>query len=536
LIRGPFFKEISVRKKIVIVGGGHNGLVAAAYLAKAGHEVIVFEKRSVVGGCASSDTTTFPGFTISSASYLNSLFLPQIVRDLDLERHGYKVYPRDPSSFTPLPDGRSLMLGPDRAFNQREIAKFSAKDAEAYPKYEEALSHVAAWVAELMTMTPPNLPPKNWRDWKNLGAALKHVVLQNPLTHARLLRLISMDPVQYLEQWFESDVLKATLLTDALIGTTELSGYVLLHHVMGESGGARGVWAYQKGGMGGIADALRLAAESYGAQIHCNAKVIRVRPQRSIGGSSLVLVNKGAGLVSSLIADIVVSNLDLAQTLSKLDSCDPKMAELRSSAQQIDYASASMKINLTLSGLPNFRAYPGVESGPQHRGTIHIAPSVTYVLAALEESQRGVPSTEPILELTIPSVLDDSLAPAGKHVMNIFLQFVPYKKVGSKEAYVRDYVFPKLHEYISNIHDITEGIQIFAPEDLECEFGLTGGNIFHGALSLGRLFAQRPFRGMADYRLPIKGLYLCGAGTHPGGGVTGAPGYNAAREILLDIG
>ena len=525
-----------MRKKIVIVGGGHNGLVAAAYLAKAGHEVIVFEKRSVVGGCASSDTTTFPGFTISTASYLNSLFLPQIVRDLDLEQHGYKVYPRNPSSFTPLPDGRSLLLGSDMAFNQREIAKFSAKDAEAYPKYEAALSGVAAWVAEMMTMTPPNLPPKNWRDWKNLGAALKHFALCNPLIHARLLRLISMDPVRYLEQWFESDVLKATLLTDALIGTTELSGYVLLHHVMGESGGARGVWAYQKGGMGGLSESLRRAAESYGAQIHCNAKMIRVRPFRNSTEASLVLVRKGDALITSIFADIVVSNLDLAQTLSKLDSDDPKMLSLQSSAEEVEYASASMKINLTLSGLPNFRAYPGVESGPQHRGTIHIAPSVTYVLAALEEFQRGTPSTEPILELTIPSVLDDSLASAGKHVMNIFLQFVPYKTVGSKEEYFRNYVLPKLREFISNIDQIIEGVQIFAPEDLEIEFGLTGGNIFHGALSLGRLFSHRPFRGMADYRLPIKGLYLCGAGTHPGGGVTGAPGYNAAREILLDIG
>ncbi|MDO8521062.1 MAG: NAD(P)/FAD-dependent oxidoreductase [bacterium] len=523
-----------MRKKIVVVGGGHNGLVAAAYLAKAGHDVTVFEKRSVVGGCASSDTTTFPGRTISTAAYLNSLFLPVIVEDLGLKQHGYETYPRNPSSFTPLPYGRYLMLGPDMKFNQREIAKFSAKDAEAYPKYEEALSGPAGWVGELMTMTPPNIPPKSWRDWKNLGIFLKHVATLSPFSLVRLLRLMFMDPVKYLDQWFESDVLKATLLTDAAIGATKLSGYVLLHHVMGESGGARGVWAYQKGGMGGISNALASAAESYGAKIVCNAEVFQIRTTDN-GGKSFLAVKRGDGSLNMIYADIIVSNLDPRHTLAKLQT-DAETTPLQMSANEIDYASASMKINLTLSGLPNFRACPGVEPGPQHRGTIHISPSVGYVLQALEESRKGKPSTAPILELTIPSVLDDSLAPPGKHVMNIFLQFVPYGKVGDKRAYWRDYVLPRLRDFISNIDEIVEGIEILAPEDLEREFGLTGGNIFHGALSPGKLFSLRPFRGMADYRTPIPGLYLCGSGTHPGGGVTGAPGYNAAREILADIG
>ncbi|HEY9584994.1 MAG TPA: NAD(P)/FAD-dependent oxidoreductase [Candidatus Paceibacterota bacterium] len=522
-----------MRKKIIIVGAGHNGLVAAAYLAKAGHEVTVFEKRSVVGGCASNDTTTFPGFTISTAAYLNSLFSPEIVCDLELKEYGYEMLPRDPSSFTPLPDGRYLMLGRDQEFNRREIAKFSVKDALAYPKYEATLSGVAEWVAALMSMTPPNIPPRTLRDGKHLGAFLVHACKLFPFKVFTLLRLLLSDPVKYLDRWFESDVLKATLLTDALIGATELSGYVLLHHVMGESGGARGVWAYQKGGMGGISNALRAAAERYGAKIFCNEEITKIVIPED-GRVAYVGVKRGDEYPRVFCADIVVSNLDPKLTFSKLD-VDDRILPFKRSLDSLDYRSASMKINVALMGLPNFRACSGTEPGPQHRGTIHIAPSTEYALFALEEFRKGKPSSAPMLELTIPSVLDDSLAPPGKHVMNIFLQFVPYGKVENKWAYWRGYVLPRLREFITNIDEIIWGVDIFAPEDLERELGLTGGNIFHGGLSLGKLFSFRPVRGMADYRTPVNGLYLCGAGTHPGGGVTGAPGRNAAREILHDI-
>ncbi|MEK7118484.1 MAG: NAD(P)/FAD-dependent oxidoreductase [Patescibacteria group bacterium] len=523
-----------MRKKIVIVGGGHNGLVVATYLAKAGHEVTVFEKRGSVGGCASSDTTIFPGRTISRASYLNSLFLPEVIRDLELDKYGYKVFPRDPSSFTPLPCGGYLMIGADEESNRREIAKFSAKDAEAYPKYEKALAGPAEWMAKLMTMTPPNIPPKTLRDWRNLGVFLKHLGSLSPTSFVRLLRLMFTDPVTYLDRWFESDVLKATLLTDAAIGATELSGYVLLHHVMGESGGALGRWAYQKGGMGAISNALRSAAEHYGAKIFCNADVKwMILPKGD--ETAHVVVTVGDKLPRLVYADIIVSNLDPRHTFAKLP-VTARMEQFRMALNKIDYASPSMKINLALSGLPDFKACPGTEPGPQHRGTIHISPSVEYILFALEESQMGIPSTAPIMDLTIPSVLDDSLASPGKHVMGIFLQFVPYGKALDKWAYWRNYVLPRLRDFISNIDKIIEGVEILTPEDLEREFGIAGGNIFHGALSLGQLFSFRPVRGMADYRTPIKWLYLCGSGTHPGGGVTGAPGYNAAREILHDIG
>lgn len=532
-------------KKIVVIGAGHNGLVAAAYLAKAGHDVTVIESRHVVGGAASTDTTTFPGYKISTASYLNSLFLPEIIHDLALEHFGYEMLPRNPSSFTPLPDSKkSLLMGSDMEYNQMQIEQFSAHDAVMYPRYEEELGEIADWVAKMMTMTPPNIPPRNMRDVENILKMARHGLRLNPKQMLRMKKLFLSSPIDYLNKWFESDVLKATLLTDALIGATEMSGYVLLHHVMGVAGGSRGVWGYMRGGMGGISNALAAACREFGATIllDTEARRIVVNNNRALG--VLVLnrkpVNNQIPSWKYIFADIVVSAVDPTVTFAKLLKSVGSVNDIRKQIVTRDTKSASMKINLTLSGLPDFRAKQGMVPGPQHRGTIHIAPSVAYIVDALNDLKKGCPSTRPVLELTIPSVVDNTLAPPGCHVMNIFLQFVPYTHPygdwnTEKNIYFSDIVLPLLREYIANIDEIIQGIQILTPQDIESEFGMSGGNIFSGGMGLSQLFFRRPIRGMADYRTPIQGLYLSGAGTHPGGGVTGASGSNAAREVLCDI-
>ncbi len=535
-------------KKIVIIGAGHNGLVAAGYLAKAGHSVTVLESRHHVGGAASTDTDTFPGYKISTASYLNSLFLPEIIRDLDLKRFGYEMLPRNPSSFTPLPDGRTLILGPYMAYNQVQIGKFSLRDADAYRRYEHELGAVADWMAGLMSMTPPNIPPKTRRDWKHLAAFLWYARKLFPRKIFTLLRLLLTDPVKYLDSWFESDVLKATLLTDALIGATDLSGYVLLHHVMGEAGGTRGVWGYMRGGMGGISNALAASCSELGVKIVLGASAQRIAV---VGGNRVSGVRakvqdhgRRFPVREFFEADIVVSAIDPTHTFTKLLVSSSIVDHVGTKVAARDTKSASMKINLTLSGLPDFKAMPGTSPGPQHQGTIHIAPSVAYILDALRLYGEGkYRYARPILELTIPSVLDDTLAPMGCHVMNIFLQFYPYDgHYAGVDAelsgllYFDDVVLPILREYITNIDEIITGVQVITPNDLERMFGMVGGNIFHGGMGLMDLFSRRPIPGMADYRTPIHGLYLSGAGTHPGGGVTGACGRNAAREVLHDIG
>ena len=528
--------------KTIVIGGGNNALVLAAYLAKAGYKVIILESRDQVGGAAFTDTTTFPGFKISTFSYLNSLFSPKIVDDLELKRHGYEVLPRSPSSCTPLPSGEALLLGPDMAFNQEQIAQFSKRDAEVYPEYERQLSELGEWMARMMAMAPSS----SWRDIKSLVRFMAHCLRLGliPIRVYRLLKLLFTDPVKYLDAkhggWFESDVLIATLITDALIGATKLSGYVLLHHVMGEAGGARGIWGYQRGGMGGISKALAAACKEYGVEIICNAHVTRIElDPRTFGVQGVwAYVKVGTSSIVCLTrypADIVVSAINPTITFGKLLKNVRRLDDIRQKVISRDSESGSMKVNLTLRGLPDFKAMQGTIPGPQHQGTIHIAPSVQYVLDALGDYKAGTSSARPILEITIPSVVDTTLAPDGCHVMNIFVQFVRYDEDGKR--YFRDVILPLMREYISNIDEIITGVQTLTPRDIERELGMVDGNIFHGGMGPDQLWWNRPARGIADYRVPgIKGLYLSGAGMHPGGGVSGGPGYNTAHVILSDIG
>lgn len=518
----------------IIIGGGHNGLVTACYLARARWKVLVLERRYLVGGACVTEET-FPGFKVSTAAYVNSLFSPQIIRDLRLGDYGFALLERNPSSFSPFLDGRYLMMGADHGLNQREIAKFSAKDAEAYPKYEKMLEKVAAVIEPTLQMIPPNIiSPGLSGLWKlgKLGRSMQS--LGNDIGPAVEILTGAARPL--LDRWFESEQLKATLATDAIIGAFAApsmpgTAYVLFHHVMGETNGKRGVWAYVKGGMGGLTQALASAARDLGVDIRCDAEVSRI------------LVNSGGAVTGVALANgdefhaaKVASNIDCRLTFTKL--MDPKILppDFAEAIGRINYDSASLKINVALSEIPNFTALPGNQPGPQHHGTVHLCPDQDYIERAFDDAKYGRPSKDPILECTLPSAVDPSVAPPGKHLMSMFIQYAPYKlKEGSwdteREKFA-DRCFDILNEYAPNFKKSVIARQILTPVDLERTFNLTGGNIFQGSMLLNQLFLFRPVPGYADYHTPIKGLYLCGSAAHPGGGVMGIAGWNAAREML----
>jgi len=523
---------------LIVVGGGHNGLVTAAYLARAGVRVLVLERREVLGGACVTEEL-WPGFKVSTAAYVNSLLRPEIIRDLDLKRHGFKMLPRNPSSFTPFPDGRSLMLGPNKAMTHREVAKFSARDADALPKYEQMLERVAAFIEPTLTQTPPNpwsFRPGNLMQLAKLGLGFAKLGTDGQ----KAIEILTGAATPILDRWFESEQLKVTLATDAIIGAMASpsmpgTAYVLFHHVMGECDGVRGVWGYVRGGMGGISNAIASAALEAGAEIRTSSEVSRILVK---GGQVVGVVLKDG---TELSARRVASGADANVTFLKLLQGTDLPPDFLQAVRNIDYSSASLKINISLSELPDFKALPGSEPGLQHRGTIHISPTMEYIERAYDNAKYGCPSEYPIIEATIPSVLDDTLAPPGKHVMSMFTQYFPYKLApglslqDEKEKYA-ERCFDLMNEYAPNFRRSVIGRQVLAPTDLEKRFGLTGGNIMQGTMSLSSLSFMRPVPGYADYRTPIRGLYMCGAATHPGGGVMGACGYNAAREILRDIG
>ena len=519
----------------IIIGGGHNGLVTAAYLARAGKRVLVLERRHLVGGACVTETDVFDGFRVSTAAYVNSLFRKEIIRDLELTKHGFAMLERSPSSFTPLPDNRHLFLGPDSQQNLAEISKFSARDAEAYPKYEAMLERVAMALEPMLTSRPPNLLRPSlsdlWRAWK-LAAPFQKLGTSGM---AEAVEMLTGPARVILDRWFESEVLKGTLATDAVIGAMAApsmpgTAYVLFHHVMGETNGKRGVWGYVKGGMGCLSEAIASAAKAHGAEIRVNSQVksIMVKNGRVAG----VALENG----TEHLAPIVISNADPHVTFEKLLAPKDLPVDFLAAIRRIRYDSASLKMNLALSELPDFTAIPGTAPGPQHRGTIHICPDQDTIERAYDDAKYGRPSAEPILECTIASVVDDSLAPKGQHVMSMFIQYAPYKLAqGSwdtmKEPFA-DRCLDLLSRYAPNIKKAVIGRQVLTPVDMERIYGLTGGNIFHGSMHLNQLFPMRPAPGWASYRMPVRGLYLCGSGTHPGGGVIGAAGWNSAREIL----
>lgn len=520
----------------IIIGAGHNGLVTAAYLALAGRKVLVLERRHVVGGACVTEEI-FKGFKVSTAAYVNSLFRPEIIRDLRLKDFGYEAVERNPSSFTPFLDGRYLLMGPDTRLTLSEIAKFSKKDAENFPKYEKMLERVASVVEPMLLQVPPNL--LKWhlgglgRMWRLF--TLARAFQKMGVKMAEAIEVLTGAARPLLDRWFESEELKATLATDAIIGAFAApsmpgTAYVLFHHVMGETNGKKGIWSYTRGGMGGLTQALAKSAQALGVEIQLNAEVHRilVRDGRATG---VALANG-----DEYQASVVASNLDPNWTFLKL--LDPGLLppDFVEAVRNIKYDSASLKINVALSELPDFKCLPGSQPGPQHRGTVHICPDMDYIEKGFDDAKYGKPSQNPILECTMASAVDPTVAPPGQHLMSMFIQYAPYKLKGTsweqeKDRFA-DRCFDLLNEYAPNFKRSVIDRQVLTPVDLEKTFGLTGGNIFQGAMTLGQLFMFRPVPGFADYRTPIKGLYLCGSAAHPGGGVMGAAGWNAARVIL----
>jgi phytoene dehydrogenase-like protein len=532
---------------VIVIGGGHNGLVTAAYLAKAGKTVLVVESRNLLGGCSATEQL-WPGYKVSTASYVVSLLLPEIIHELRLKENGLEILRRDPSSFTPTSDGRYLLLGPDQNMNREQIAKFSSRDAEAYPKYEALLSAVAAQIEPILMATAPDLLPlpksfrripwskkirdlrKAWRINKSLSK------LGNRLPEAIELLVGAARPI--LERWFESDVVRATLATDAVIGafssiSSPGTAYVLLHHVMGTAGGSRGVWGYIRGGMGGLAESLAKVCRGMGVDIMIDAPVAKINVYG--GQTAGVTLADGRSIQSSVVASSVDCNL----TFNKFLAGETLPEEFRAAINRIDYSSASAKVNVALSEPPRFKCLPQPGVGPQHHGTMHICDSVDWIEAAYADAICGRPSARPILEVTMPTSVDTTVAPPGKHLISMFVQYAPYRLAGNlswdniKDDFAKKCI-SLLGEFAPNVPNAVEHYQILSPLDLERVFGLTGGNIFQGVMNLNQLHLMRPVAGWADHHTPIRGLYLCGAASHPGGGVMGACGRNSSQEILRD--
>ena len=521
----------------IIIGGGHNGLVAAAYLAKAGKKVTVLEKRDVLGGCASTEEL-WPGFKVSVASYVISLFQPQIIKDLKLKENGLKILPRNPSSFTPDLNGPGLVLGRNSKRNYEEIFYYSEEDAINYPKYEKHLEDIVEKIEPLFSEIPPNIFPSSRKQsfFKKISELRKAYSLGKDIyslgdQFPEFFKLMTQDATRILEEWFESDILKTTLATDAIIGSFNSpsqkgSAYVLFHHVMGEAGGARGVWGYVQGGMGGIADALVKTCDDLDVVIKSEIEVrnLKINDQ---GRVTAVDTNNGA-----FEADIVVSTLDANLTFKYLVGYDNLPKEFVNEVDHIDYSSASMKINLALDRLPEFKTKK--RNYPFLTGTMHIPSSMQKMEEAFYDAKFGSPSKYPILEISIPTTVDDTIAPEGKHIMGIFVQYFPYdKEIDHLKDSFADKCIDIIDDHAQGFKDSILYKQVLSPLDLEKKYGVTGGNIFQGSMDLSNIGPFRPVMGW-NYRTPIKGLYIGGASAHPGGGVMGIPGKNAAEVILRD--
>jgi len=524
----------------LIVGAGHNGLVCAAYLARAGLKVTVLERRAVVGGAAVTEEF-HPGFRNSVAAYTVSLLHPAIIRDLDLPAHGLRIVERRCANFLPTADGRYLLTGEGRT--QAQVARFSARDAARLPAYGERLEAVADVLRDLTLTTPPNVLEGSWRAAlpellraARVGGRLRRLDMR---LRRELLALFAMSAGDYLDNWFESDPIKAVFGFDGIVGNyaspySPGSAYVLLHHVFGEVNGKRGAWGHAIGGMGAISGAMAAAARARGVVIRVATAVreVLVEGERAVG----VVTESG----ETLRAAAVISNLNPKLLYLNMFTPGTLPAEVTEHMRHWRCGSGTFRMNVALSELPDFTCLPGRTLGDHHTAGIIIAPTLAYMERAYFDARSRGWSQQPIVELVISSTLDDTLAPPGQHVASLFCQHVaPVLPNGeSWDAHretVADLMIDTVNAHAPNFRAAVLGRQIMSPLDLERTFGLIGGDISHGNLSLDQLFSARPMLGYGNYRGPLRGLYMCGAGTHPGGGVSGAPGHNAAREILADF-
>ncbi len=495
----------------VVIGAGHNGLVAAAYLSKAGQRVLVLERSEVVGGAAVSEHP-WKGWTVSSASYVCSLLHPDIIEGLELKRHGYEATLKNPASFNALRDGRSLLISRDRAANAREIAKFSQADVAGFERLDETLTRHAAELFEHLNDDEPR--------FASLSAETQRMFLGSA--------------AEFAERYLETPVLQAAIATDGIIGTfagprDPGTGYVLAHHYAGRAFGIQGAWGYVRGGMGTISNAIAAAARGYGGEIRTGAPVHAVRIER--GHATGVVLDEGTEIESHA----VLSNADPKTTFLRLVPDGTFEPDFMQRVQGWQDEGCTIKLNLALGELPVFTARPTHEAGPQHNATIHIAPDMDYIQRAYEEAKRGEPASEPFLEMYLQSPNDPSIAPPGKHLLSIFAQYFPYHRADGewtpeKKRAAEDSIIATLAQYAPNVPDAIEGRQLFTPPDLESRFGLPRGHIFHGELLPGQIFEDR-----FSTKTPLAGLFLCGSGAHPGGCVSGIPGWRAARALLRDL-
>jgi phytoene dehydrogenase-like protein len=521
---------VTRRYDAVIIGGGHNGLTSAAYLARAGMSVLVLEKRPILGGAAVTEEV-FPGFRFSVASYVVSLLRPEIIRELDLPKHGLEILPLD-GTFTPLSDDYLWRVN-DHGKTMRELRRWSRSDAEAYEEYGQLMVDMARFIKPILSIVPPEPEVRRAWQWKPVVDLARTFRKLPERQQAIFIQLMSMSAADFLAQWFETDPLISTMSASGVIGTFQGirspgTAYVLLHHYMGEIDGAFRAWGIPRGGTGGVSEAIASAARSAGAEIRTEASVARIvtQAERATG----VVLESG----EEIAAGTVLSSVDARLTFLTLLESGALDSEFEDEVRRYKFRGSSGKVNLALDGLPDFTCLPG--NGEHLRGAISFSPSIDYMEQAYDDAKYGRHSRRPYIDMIIPTLVDPSMAPPGKHVISCFVQYAPYKLAegtwdGQREAF-GDAVVDTIAERAPNIRDIILHRQVLTPLDIERVYGLTEGNIFQGELSLEQLFFNRPVPGYARYRTPIKNLWMCGSATHPGGGIMGAPGRIAALEVV----